>query len=58
MSHRNSVYHEGEDTLLKELVLQLNQGDVLRTVAQPTTQLFSDNGVQTSFTGFLIYPSA
>ena len=54
---RAGYYHNGEDTMSKALVLRLDRGDTLRMVAEKNTNIFSDSGLQTSFIGFLLYPS-
>ena len=48
-------YHNGEDTLSKEVVLRLKENDVLKIVATPATGIFGDEGLQTSFIGMLLY---
>lgn len=54
--YRFGTNHNGEDTFGHSYIIQLNVGDTLQVQAQENTGFYSDQYLQTSFFGFLIYP--
>ena len=54
--YRSSVAHNGYDTIGRGIVYYLSQTDMIQIAADAGTGVYSDSDLQTSFTGFLLYP--
>lgn len=52
---RGSIMHNGQDSLGRGIIADMNAGDVIYISASPGTAVYSDSDRQTSFSGFLIY---
>ena len=51
---RLSTVHGGPDSMARSAIVYLNEGDVIRAEIGAGTSVYSDEWIQTSFSGFLI----
>ena len=53
---RDTTHHSGTETRGRALMNHLNQGDKMTVILLNGTSVYSDQYLQTSFSGFLLYP--
>ena len=51
---RGSTVHSGPDSMARSAIVELEEGDVIRAEIGAGTSVYSDEWMQTSFSGFMI----